>query len=617
MTCFFFDQICPEAFPLSFFLPFHIRYILFRNDDDDNDLSPKNFLRHHQHALQPIRRRFSKRYSDIVRPASNKIYLPRRDSIKPNKYPSSTYKQSRTSFKRNNTEGLYVINASEKKTGEIFSSLSKKKRTEHSTRRYQSKNKQLPTANTVDLLAHRMQAAMSVELMHSLDRNFVFGEKKSSSINRSQSFHIPTQTSSDQWEKSHYYHVIPRVNESLEQDFKSLSSEEPTPDYDDDDDDLVIRVMKNDEIGEEPTIDYDVSESSPMYPPDETSPTMYDLGISSSFIAPLTSITPNSEMDTHDQSPFPPTPPPLPDSFSEQTKITFRCRTIAESITPNHRLILKDQTEMKTKSIEDKSAFSLATDSSKKPPSKSSQLYLSKELLEKTTLRKVSHPVSRSYSTYGSISQFNDHPTDSSTFCPKTSIIDEQAFDGLSSSATTSIVIENESEHRTSSKIYNDYKRRASLTSVPIHHSLHSQSAIIHPMHTHIGLRSSTSSSSTTDKTSEMILSNKQMNVCVINQLNQHLTTRFRQQQREEEEEIIPKKTPQIIEEEKVNLYDEPQHISTCKTISTQLTELEISSIPPPPPPYVLEISLYFSRIAMIDHLIKSLRNCMIALRCI
>ena len=193
-------------------------------------------------------------------------------------------------------------------------------------------------------------------------------------------------------------------------------------------------------------------------------------------------------------------------------------------------------------------------------------------------------------------------------------MVDEQPFDGLSSSATTSIVIENESEHRTSSKIYNDYKRRASLTSVPTNHSLHSQSAIIHPMHTHIGLRSSTSSSSNTDKASEMILSNKQMNVCVINQLNQHLTTRFRQQQ---QEEMIPKKNPHMIQEEKVNLYDEPQHLDTCKTISTQLTELAISSIPPPPPPYVLEISIYFSRIAMIDHFTESLRNCMIALRCI
>ena len=47
-------------------------------------------------------------------------------------------------------------------------------------------------------------------------------------------------------------------------------------------------------------------------------------------------------------------------------------------------------------------------------------------------------------------------------------------------------------------------------------------------MHTHIGLRSSTSSSSTNEKLTDMTLSSKQMNVCVINQLNEHLSTRFR-----------------------------------------------------------------------------------------
>ena len=498
-----------------------------------------------------------------------------------------------------------MINTAEKKSGEIFSSFSKKRKSQRSTRRYQSKNKQHPSANTVDLLAHRMQAAMSAELMHSLDRNFVFGEKKISmngttTVNRSQSFHIPTQTSSDCWEKSHYYQIIPRVNETFDQDFKSLSSEEPTPDYDDE---IIIRPITNYEVGEEPSIDYDEPESTATYALEETSPTPYDLGVSSSFIAPLTSITPNSEIDTHDQSSIPPTPPPLPASLTEQTKITFRCRTIAESITPNHKLILKDHTETTKSTLTEDKSFDAPKNSSPIPttPPKPYQLHLSKELLEKTTLRKVSHPVSRSYSTYGSMSQFNDPPTDSTTFGRKTSMIDEQPLDGLSSSATTSIIMENESEHRTSSKIYNDYKRRASLTTVPTNHlhpSAHSQSAIIHPMHTHIGLRSSTSSSSNTDKASETILSNKQMNVCVINQLNQHLTTRFRKQHQQQEEEIIVKKknTNIIIPEEKLNLYDEPHQLEISKTTSAQITEMHISSssIPPPPPPYVLEEKNYF-----------------------
>jgi hypothetical protein len=184
------------------------------------------------------------------------------------------------------------------------------------------------------------------------------------------------------------------------------------------------------------------------------------------------------------------------------------------------------------------------------------------------------------------MSQLNNHPTESTTICRKTSTIDEQPLDGLSSSATTSIVIENEYEHRTSSKIYNDYKRRASLISVPTSNTLnntYSQSTIIHPMHTHIGLRSSTSSSSANDKPSEITLSNKQMNVCVINQLNQHLTTRFHKQQ--QQQEICVKKN--TIKEEKTNVYDEPRNVETSKTLPTQSTDLPTitSSVPPPPPP--------------------------------
>jgi hypothetical protein len=193
------------------------------------------------------------------------------------------------------------------------------------------------------------------------------------------------------------------------------------------------------------------------------------------------------------------------------------------------------------------------------------------------------------------MSQLNNHPTESTTFCRKPSTIDEQPLDGLSSSGTTSIVIENEYEHRTSSKIYNDYKRRASLISVPTSNTLnntYSHSAIIHPMHTHIGLRSSTSSSSTNDKPNETTLSNKQMNVCVINQLNQHLTTRFHKQQQDiclkKNTNTIKEDTHNKIIEEKTNVYDEPENIETSKTTSTHSTDLPTTSpVPPPPPPYV------------------------------
>lgn len=227
-------------------------------------------------------------------------------------------------------------------------------------------------------------------------------------------------------------------------------------------------------------------------------------------------------------------------------------------------------------------------------------MYLSKELLQKTTLRKVTHPVSRSYSTYGSMSYLNEHDTDSTTLRGITGTIDEQPLDGLSSSAATSIVIDSEYEHRSASKIYNDYKRQASSINVPSNNTLnnaHSHSSIMHPMHTHIGLRSSTSSSSINDKPSDIILPNKQMNVCVINQLNEHLSSRFRKQH---EEIYLPKTTTNTIQEDttihgtydqssdditnniQTNVYDEPQNIE--KT-STQCPEISTTSIPPPPPP--------------------------------
>jgi len=207
------------------------------------------------------------------------------------------------------------------------------------------------------------------------------------------------------------------------------------------------------------------------------------------------------------------------------------------------------------------------------------------------------------------MSQLNDHNTESTTLCQKSSITEEQPLDGLSSSATTSIVTENEYEHRASSKIYNDYKKRASLISVPTSNTLngtYSHSAIIHPMHTHIGLRSSTaSSSSTNDKLNEVILSNKQMNVCVINQLNQHLSTRFRKQQ----QELCLKKTTNTIKEteDKINVYDEPQNIH----ISTKSSDTSPSSIPPPPPPYVEINHMFFFNLcrAFLRYHIKSVRT--------
>jgi hypothetical protein len=206
--------------------------------------------------------------------------------------------------------------------------------------------------------------------MFSLDRNFVFGDKKhpanSSQINRSQSFNIAAIPSSNNWwerssEKEHYYHIIPRVKNFLDEEQKSYdtvpSLDEPTPDYDEE---IIIRHINNDtddDVGEEPIADYDDSKpisTSEYEEKSMTPPSLYDLGVSSSFIIPQTSITPSSETYTQEQTYIPPTPPPLPISVMEQKKTTFRCRTIADKITADHKLILKDELETITNTIKEK-----------------------------------------------------------------------------------------------------------------------------------------------------------------------------------------------------------------------------------------------------------------------
>ena len=165
---------------------------------------------------------------------------------------------------------------------------------------------------------------------------------------------------------------------------------------------------------------------------------------------------------------------------------------------------------------------------------------------------------------------------------------DESMADRPSSSSPgISFPLEHEDEHcSSSSKIYNDYKKRTSSVSIPTSAIL-SHSLIIHPMHTRIGLRSSTSSSSTNEKLPDMTLSSKQMNVCVINQLNEHLSTRFRQQQQEacsnstnpdHESYDPPPKHLKVPEQHSSNVYAELSTLPLMNSTSSP-------SVPPPPPP--------------------------------
>ena len=381
---------------------------------------------------------------------------------------------------------------------------------------------------------------MSVELMCSLDRNFIVNEKKPV-VNRTQSLHFSIQPIDEWWKQPPGHHLIPRVQASFD------DTDEPAPDYDEPEEEIAIHTIENTENTDEPSIDYDESNNTATYELDQTSSTPEDLGVSSSVPAPQPTLTPVSDINLDYQALYPPTPPPLPDNFLESNRITFRCRTIADQITPDHKLISKSM------SIDEKSSPISTPSDRLPPPCQPVRFNLTKEILAKTNLRKVSQPISRSFSTYGSISQLNEPQTHSTILCKKDSLAEEQPSDNILSSATTSIVIENEYEHKKSSKIYNDYKRRTSSINI----STSRQAAIIHPIHTHIGFRSSTSSSSTNDKLNDV-------NICVINQLNQHLTTRIQKQQ--------DSSSKTIVANNKLDIYDELDH-------------LQSSSIPPPPPP--------------------------------
>lgn len=180
------------------------------------------------------------------------------------------------------------------------------------------------------------------------------------------------------------------------------------------------------------------------------------------------------------------------------------------------------------------------------------------------------------------------------TICAKASFTDESVHEGASSTSPgTSGAPENDEEHRSSSsKVYHDYKKRTSFVSIPGNTALRSHhSMIIHPMHTRIGLRTSTSATLANEKLADMTLPGKHMNVCVINQLNEHLSTRFRQQQQQQacSKTSIDQENYDIPPEYRVNansilsnVYDEPDELLMA---SSDPSPIYVPSIPPPPPP--------------------------------
>jgi len=179
-----------------------------------------------------------------------------------------------------------------------------------------------------------MQAAMSSELMHSLDRNYVLNDRKQLLnhlfVSRSHSFNICTS-----WNKNSSYHFIPRAKIDLKK--RNIFTNESKSNHNE----IIIRKIENkNDINDEPVADYDDPKPNIQCESDEKSNKHSDLGVSSSFIVPQISTNSNEE-----QIPIPPPPPPLPNLNNEQNKITFRCRTIADKLSSDHKLILKDKNE--------------------------------------------------------------------------------------------------------------------------------------------------------------------------------------------------------------------------------------------------------------------------------
>lgn len=288
-----------------------------RNDNDDNENWEGLSRKLPSHYKPHIRRRLPKRYSDLVSPTSTKIFLSRKDSF--NRDRTSTNILRRHSLKPIN-ETIYFFNPSRRKSRENID------------------YRQHP-----DHLAQRMQAVLSSELMNSLDRNLIVNQRKPC-VPRSHSFNITMNRKQRRVERKFSYHFIPRVKMNFEQ--RNIFIEEPTPDYDESTEEILIRTNHNNiDVDDEPTVDYE--DTKAMFTggeSEEKTTTQSDQCASSSFIVPQTSINVTDEQQQLTPS-IP--PPPLLDLNTTSKPRGFRCRTIADKLSSDHKLILKDQEDEK------------------------------------------------------------------------------------------------------------------------------------------------------------------------------------------------------------------------------------------------------------------------------
>lgn len=158
----------------------------------------------------------------------------------------------------------------------------------------------------------------------------------------------------------------------------------------------------------------------------------------------------------------------------------------------------------------------------------------------------------------------------------------------LSSSRGTSFVLNRDNQHRSSSsKVYHDYKRRTSLISIPTS-TMVSHSAIIHPIQKRFELHTPTLSTSVNEKLTDMTLSSKHMNMGVINQLNEHLSTRFRKEKQEICSNNNNHQHSHNASTEYISMINKIQsHIHDEHKDAQVMNSTGSSSKPPPPPPYV------------------------------
>ena len=327
-------KLCTKSFKRMKKKKSYTIHIIFRYDKDDCEpltKSSRNTDRPRHHHCHHIRRRISKRYTNIVDSSSRDIFLLRKDLIDQEKQTFPSLSKPRRSFtKISHRHSLRPVH----EAVHCFNSHRKNKPCQTKDHDYNS------IINSKNILAHRMQAAMSSELVYSLNRNFVSANheqvKNHSFMGRSCSFNIGA-TKNIKSEHYSYDHLRPRIR--IDFNKEHIPVKLPTPDYDEPNEEIIMYTIENENnIDEEPIVDYEDSKPTMKYEFDGKTKAYSDCEVLSSFM--ISEITTDNN-DT--QLLIPPRPPPLPNLNLQPKKITVRCRTIADKLSSNHKLILKDE----------------------------------------------------------------------------------------------------------------------------------------------------------------------------------------------------------------------------------------------------------------------------------